>query len=93
MLERKKMILAALATAIATFFIVRGNKVTSFFAGITTAMGAFSVSEWGVVGGLILGVASFILTWVYKERNHQLLKHNLENGESVEAVLDSDDVG
>ena len=56
-----------------------------------TVLGAFSVSEWGVIGGLMLGLASFILTWVYKHKNHEVLKAKVASGEPLEALLDEDD--
>ncbi|TDE19272.1 hypothetical protein E1100_25775 [Vibrio owensii] len=91
MLERNKLWLTALASAFAAFFIARGEKLTQFFAGWATVLGAFSVSEWGVIGGLILGFASFILTWVYKHKNHEVLKTKVANGEPVKALLEEDD--
>jgi len=55
MLEKKQLWLTALAGVVAAFFIAKGEKVTQFFAGCVTVLGAFSVSEWGVIGGLMLG--------------------------------------
>ncbi|HCG7105038.1 TPA: hypothetical protein NJ322_004339 [Vibrio parahaemolyticus] len=91
MLEKKQLWLTALAGVVAAFFIAKGEKVTQFFAGCVTVLGAFSVSEWGVIGGLFLGLASFILTWVYKHKNHEVLKAKVASGEPLEALLDEDD--
>ncbi|GEM_PF-4453528 len=90
-IKNKRLWLSLVAGAIAAFFITRGEKVTQFFAGFATVLGAFSVSEWGVIGGLILGFASFILTWVYKQKNHEVLKAKVTMGESVGALLNEDD--
>lgn len=91
MLERKQLWLTALAGVVAAFFIARGEKVTQFFAGWVTVLGAFSVSEWGVIGGLFLGLASFILTWVYKHKNHEVLKSKVASGVPLETLLEEDD--
>ncbi|MCL9783647.1 phage holin family protein [Vibrio sp. S4M6] len=91
MLEKKQLWLTALAGGVASFFIAKGEKVTQFFAWLSAFLGAFSVSELGVIGGLVLGLASFFLTWTYKHKNHTLLKSKIERGESVEAFLDEDD--
>jgi uncharacterized membrane protein (DUF485 family) len=57
-----------LAAAVAAYFANKGEKLTQFFAGSTAFLGAFSVNEWGIIIGIFLGVASFILSWIYKQK-------------------------
>ena len=68
--------MGALAAAIAAFFYHRGDKVTGFFAGFTTFIGMFSVSELGVIAGIFLGFASFVLTWIYKQKYLEAIRRN-----------------
>ncbi len=93
MLKNKHLWLTAVAGVVGAFFIAKGEKVTQFFAGWVALLGAFSVSDWGVIGGLFLGLSSFILTWVYKQKNYEVLKHKVESGEHIEALLDEEDKG
>ncbi len=51
---------------------------TKFWAGFTTFFGAFSVNEWGVICGIVLGFASFLLSWYFKLKNHHLLRDRVE---------------
>ncbi len=90
MLKSRQLWLAAVVGVVGVFFMAKGEKVTQFFAGWVALLGAFSVSEWGVIGGLCLGLSSFILTWVYKHKNYQVLKQKVERGEHIEALLDED---
>jgi uncharacterized membrane protein (DUF485 family) len=76
MLERKKIWLSALAAVIAGFFYVRGDKLTALIGGLTASLGMFTVNEWGVMIGIILGLASFVLTWVYKQKYLEAIRTN-----------------
>ncbi len=87
----RKFVLTAVLAAITTYLTVRGERVIQFFASVTTLLGAFSVSEWGVIGGLILGLASFILTWVFKYKNHKLLVKRVAEDTAQASVLKEDD--
>ena len=83
MLENKKSWLSKLvAWWLGTSFAAKADEIstgsTLFSAGIATFFGAFSVNEWGVIFGIILGVASFILSWYFKSKNHQLLRDRVE---------------
>ncbi|WP_273859414.1 HP1 family phage holin [Photobacterium sp. GSS17] len=49
---------------------------TRFWAGWSTFFSLFTVQEWGVIVGIVLGIASFGLSWYYKHKNHELLKHS-----------------
>lgn len=91
MLEKKRLWFAALAGVVAAFFVFKGDRLTAFFGGIAAFFGAFSVNELGVIVGIVLGVCSFVLTWYYKEKNHQLLEAKLKTQGSVSAILSEDD--
>ncbi len=75
-LEKKKWFLTALAAAIALFFYLRGDKLTYTISGFTAFLGAFTVNELGVMVGAVLGIASFILTWVYKQKYLEAIRKN-----------------
>ncbi|WP_261890282.1 hypothetical protein [Vibrio cortegadensis] len=49
MLEKKTTMADCSSWSCRRFFIAKGEKVTQFFAGWVTVLGAFSVSEWGVI--------------------------------------------
>ena len=66
--KKKCWFFGALAAAVAAFFYHRGDKATGIIGGLTASLGAFTVNEWGGVVGIILGSASFILTWIYKQK-------------------------
>ena len=89
--KRKTIWRVALAGTLATFFAFKGEKITQIFAGWTFVIGSLSVSEIGVIGGLVLGVASFVLTWVYKHKNHHVLKTRVQQGQAVTGLLNEDD--
>ncbi|MFA0055109.1 HP1 family phage holin [Vibrio echinoideorum] len=83
MLENKKGWFAKLlAWGLGTSFSVKAEEMTTsstkFWAGFTTFFGAFSVNEWGVICGIVLGIASFILSWHFKSKNHKLLRDRVE---------------
>ncbi|MGI2002026.1 HP1 family phage holin [Shewanella frigidimarina] len=65
-----------------TSFTVKADEIstssTNFWASVAAAFGLFSVNEWGVICGIILGIASFILSWVFKVKNHNLLRDKVE---------------
>lgn len=65
-----------------TSFTVKADEITTsstnFWASITAILGLFSVNEWGVICGIILGFASFVLSWVFKVKNHKLLRSRVE---------------
>ncbi|UTV29259.1 HP1 family phage holin [Photobacterium atrarenae] len=56
---------------------------TRFWAGWSTFFSLFTVQEWGVLVGIVLGVLSFVLSWYYKHKNHELLKHSMERERRV----------
>ena len=60
---------------------VRAEELTSgatrVIAGTTAGLGAFSVQEWGIISGIVLGVISLLLSWYYKRKNHELLKQSI----------------
>lgn len=95
MLTKKRLYIGALAGGIAAFFVFKGDRLTAFFGAIAAFFGALSVNEigaiFGVIFGAILGVASFFLTWHYKEKNHLLLKAQLMQQGAVSAILKQDD--
>ena len=91
MRRNKYLCFGVVAAGLATFFITKGDRVTQWFAGFITLFSALNINELGIVIGLLLGISSFILTWVYKHKNHQLLKSQIENGEEIKALLDEDD--
>lgn len=65
-----------------TSFAAKADEITTgstkFFAGFATFFGAFSVNEWGVITGIVLGIASFFLSWYFKAKNHHLLRDRVE---------------
>lgn len=89
MLGKKRLWLTALAGAVAAFFALRGERLTTVFGGVTAFFGLFSVPEWGVIVGIFLSIASFVLTWYYKEKNHQLLQKKVA-GKTLQALVDED---
>ncbi|ELJ8564054.1 hypothetical protein DDM60_002669 [Vibrio cholerae] len=91
MLTKKRLFIGALAGGIAAFFVFKGDRLTAFFGAIAAFFGAFSVNEIVAIVGVILGVASFFLTWYYKEKNHLLLKAQLMQQGAVSAILKQDD--
>uniref|UniRef100_A0AB39C9X1 Holin n=1 Tax=Aliivibrio phage vB_Alvi_H905 TaxID=3234039 RepID=A0AB39C9X1_9VIRU len=93
MLEKKRLWLTAAASIIAAFFAFKGDRLTTFFGGVTAFFGAFSVNEYGIIFGIVLGICSFALTWYYKEKNHRLLELRLKDKDmtSVSAILAEDD--
>jgi len=75
-LEKEKWFFSALAVAVAAFFYLRGDKLTYMISGLTAFLGMFTVNEWGVISGIILGVATFILTWAYKQKYLETIRKN-----------------
>jgi len=80
--RKKGWIVKLLAWGLGTGFSVKAEEIatdsTIFWAGFTTLLGALSVSEWGVIFGIVLGIASFILSWYFKAKNHNLLRDRVE---------------
>ncbi len=72
--KQTKFFAVALAGVVATFFAAKGDKVTQFFAGWTALFAAFTVNELCMVFGALLGFASFILSWVYKQKYLEALR-------------------
>lgn len=83
MLKNNKSWLSKLmAWWLGTSFAAKADEIstgsTKFWAGIATFFGAFSVNEWGVIFGIFLGFASFLLSWYFKLKNHHLLRDRVE---------------
>ena len=95
MLEKKtKFWLSALAAAIAAFFIAKGERVTQAIGAFVATLGAMDASTFGIMAGVILGVFAQVIAWVYKHKNHMLLKELAEKGNvaAVESILQEDDM-
>ncbi len=41
-------------------------------SGTMTLVGGYTVNEWLAVTGIILGIATFIVNWVYKHKHYKL---------------------
>lgn len=54
------------------------NASTRVWACVAALFGLFNLSEWGVIIGIALGIGSFVLTYIFKDRNHRILKHIAE---------------
>ncbi|NGZ17544.1 hypothetical protein G6Z94_09325 [Vibrio aestuarianus] len=91
MLEKKNLWLTALAGAVAAFFVAKGDKLTQFFAGWATVLGAFSVNEWGVIAGIFLGFVSYFTGLYFKVANRKSLLKKLDNGGAMEVLLDEEE--
>ncbi|EGR3042606.1 hypothetical protein DBT73_RS21590 [Vibrio parahaemolyticus] len=94
MLEKKRFWLSALAAALIAFLVAKGERVTQAIGAFVAALGAMDASTFGIVAGVFLGVIAQVITWVYKHKNHQLLKEQLEKGNfnSAKAILNEDDM-
>lgn len=68
------------------------SKSSQFFAGWAAFFGMFSVNEWGVIFGMILGTFSFGLSWYFKRKNslilQQIAEKQSENPEIDQQLLD-----
>lgn len=91
MLEKKNLWLTALAGAVTAFFVAKGDKLTQFFAATATFFGAFSVNEFGIIAGVVLGVMSYFTGLYFKIVNRRDLLKKLENGGEMNVLLDSED--
>ncbi len=49
----------------------RAATGASYSASVATM--ALSFNEWMMLGGFLLGVGTFVVGWVYKERTYRLL--------------------
>lgn len=96
MLEKKhkRWALSALAGVIAAFFIAKGERVTQAIGAFVATLSAMDASTFGIMAGVILGVFAQIIAWVYKHKNHMLLKELAEKGDvaAVESILQEDDM-
>ncbi len=50
----------------------KGNLLTAYFAALITIVSGLSVNEFVSLCGLIIGVSTLLINWVYKEKNHKL---------------------
>lgn len=49
------------------------QKVSYFFAALITGSSALSINHIALIFGMVLGFATFIVTWVYKQKTLTLL--------------------
>lgn len=94
MLEKKKLWLSALAAVVIAFIVAKGERVTQAIGAFVAALGAMDASQFGIFAGVILGVIAQVIAWVYKHKNHMLLKAQLEQGNlsGAKAILNEDDL-
>ncbi|MDC5738593.1 phage holin family protein [Vibrio europaeus] len=94
MLEKKKLVLSALAAALIAYLVSKGERVTQAIGAFVATLGAMDASTFGIVAGVFLGVVAQVITWIYKHKNHMLLKEKLEQGNHVaaEVILKEDDM-
>jgi len=89
--KSKKLWGAVILGFIAAFFIAKGDKLTSSIAALTTFLGAFSVSDLGIIAGIVLGIITYITNLYFKWANHKALMKNLNSVNAVGAILNEDD--
>lgn len=58
----------------------KSNVVTAYSASLTATVAGLSINEWVAVGGLLIGVATF-LTNIWFKREHLKLARKQHNGE------------
>jgi len=91
MIDKKKLLCTALVTALTSFFMTKGDKLTSWMAGLTTFLGAFSMSDLGILCGCLLAVISYLTNLYFKIVNRRSLLKRLANGEAVQIMLEEDE--
>lgn len=68
------------------------SKSSQFFAGWAAFFGMFTVNELGIIFGMVLGAASFALSWYFKRKNslilQQIAERQSDNPEIAERLLD-----
>lgn len=68
------------------------SKSSQFFAGWAAFFGMFTVNELGIIFGMVLGAASFALSWYFKRKNSLILQQIAErqsnNPEIDQQLLD-----
>lgn len=75
---------------------VKADSLTSnfskLFAAWTTTLGMFTLNELGIIFGMVLGAASFVLSWYFKRKNslilQQIAERQSDNPEIAERLLD-----
>lgn len=67
------------------------SKSSQVFAGLTVYFG-FTLSELGVIFGMLLGAASFALSWYFKRKNSLILQRiaqkQSDNPDITQQLLD-----
>lgn len=69
-----------------TTVIERSGITGTHVGGIMAVVGGFTLNTWLGIGGFILALLSFCLTWYYKQKHYELamlrLKADLEDKEN-----------
>ena len=50
----------------------KGNLVTAYTAAFITIVSGMTVNEFVALGGLLIGLATFVINWLYKHKNFKL---------------------
>ncbi|MBU6950996.1 phage holin [Hahella sp. HN01] len=54
--------------------------VTNYAASAITTVAGLTFNQWVALGGLLIGVATFVMNWCYKQKHLELArKRALEN--------------
>lgn len=61
----------------------KGNLFTHYLSVFFGAVAGLSFSEWVSLGFLLIGLATFIINWYYKQKHYELTqKKGLKNAEA-----------
>lgn len=52
------------------------TKISYALSAFYSIVGALKLNEWALIIGIILGISTFALNWVYQQKNYKL---NLKN--------------
>lgn len=58
--------------------IERSGITGTQVGGLMAVVGAFSPNTWLGIGGFLIAILSFFLTWYYKQKHYELARMRLE---------------